>query len=597
MVHEPAPTWTLANDEGHDIVRLDGSRVAIEIRRKGRSRHSEQVLADPPAALAYARKQVGARVAKGMFASDVVFERVRWSEVSAQIKVAGNGEEPDSIVLVHRGDLRVPHDLLLDYRTGLLRGDDPVIAGVLVEGDLVVEGCLANFEDDYGPCLMVTGDLEAETIATGGSQIRIDGDVRAAVVVGVYNHGCLDVGGTLHTRLVASEHTVRAGTQTGLEYGGWGGTIYAYRDGLRDHDDPYKLDGVFNRAVINGESVDLGKARRACVERKPILRDPPVSVREAFRKLVANKLAAPDKVRSLALVHKDLTTLPPELFAFTNLEKLDLTHNALRTLPDDIGKLIHLRELRLRGNGLVRLPDAIGDCRALRVLDLEANCLVDLPASLERCDELRVVNLRNNPYSYVRRSFGGWAKVQWMDSLPDVLTRLPRLEQLDFDDTLIRRLPATPFVSPVLAEITYEDTLLLDVDRALHPRVAAPDPARARRWAVGHIRFWFDKDHVQAEQFFDPRTGSYDFTQIRALLAIVLRVLVPAAAPYDEAVETFQKECENIVRCLRWDKVRAAAHVQALFGDLSRHLATLGLEREAPVLVEGLGKVFAAYVA
>lgn len=588
-------TWTLADDTTIDVIRLDGARVDIETTRGGKTRATEKSLADATAAHVFARKQVSARVAKGMFSRDVVFERVRWAEVKDRMRMAGNSARPDDVVLVHRGDLRVPHDLLLDYRTGLLRGDDPVIAGVLVEGDLIVEGCLANFEDDYGPCLMVTGDLEAASVATGGSQVRVDGDARVPIVVGVYNHGCLDIGGALHARLIASEHTVRAGTQSGLAYGGWGGTIYPVRDSRRDEADPHDVAGVFVGTVIKGESVDLHKARRACVEGKPILREPPVGVREAFRKLVAKKLAAPDKVKSLALTMKNLTALPPELFAFRRLEKLDLTHNKLRTLPDEIGQLEHLRELCLRGNGLQRLPEAIGRCRALRVLDLEANCLVGLPDSLANCEELRVVNLRNNPYSYVRTSFGGWTKVQVMEELPEVLTKLPRLERLDFEDTLIRRLPTVRFVSPALADVTYEDTLLLEVDRALHPKVAAPDLARAHRWAVDHIEFWFDADHVKAPLFFDEKRAAYDFAEARALFDIVLRVLVPAAAPYDEAIAAFEKECAKIARHLRWDENRGNAHVRALFSDLGAHLAALAPGLGAPGLSDRLGAVFAGF--
>ncbi len=135
-------TWTLADDTTIDVIRLDGARVDIETTRGGKTRATAKALAH-----VFARQAGGARVAKGMFSRDVVFERVGWAEVKDRMRMAGNSARPDDVVLVHRGDLRVPHDLLLDYRTGLLRGDDPVIAGVLVEGDLIVEGCLANFSE------------------------------------------------------------------------------------------------------------------------------------------------------------------------------------------------------------------------------------------------------------------------------------------------------------------------------------------------------------------------------------------------------------------------------------------------------------------
>lgn len=535
--------------------RVDGATVEIrEGRGTAAGKTRTKALATAAAAQAFLAKQVAAQLAKGYLAASLVFERVPWKEVATRVRVAGNGEEPDDIVLVHRGALAVPHNLVLDYRVGLLAAgaDDERIAGVLVEGNLTITGALLNYEDDYGPFLHVTGNLVADAVATGGSQIRIDGDLRAGEVIGVYNHGCVEVGGSLTAKVVASEHTIEAGSLDAVRYYGWGGTSYRVESGRVLVDDPFDVQGVFAKAVIQGGSVDLGKARRLAAEGKSIVRGELVSVRAAFRKLVAKKLEAPEKVKSLALTMKDLRSLPEELFAFTRLEKLDLTHNKLRTLPEELGRLTSLRELKLRGNGLQRLPDSIGELVQLRQLDLEANCIVEIPASLERCVELRSVNLRNNPYSYVRSSFGGWRKVQFMTEVPEVLTRLPRLESLCIDDTLVRRMPARAFASPALAKVEYEDTLLLAVDGALHPQVAAPDAAKARRWAVAHIRFWFDHEHIGLEDFFDVARKTYDFGEVRALLGIVLDTLIPAAEPYDEAIATFAKECAEIVRRLHW---------------------------------------------
>jgi Leucine rich repeat len=567
--------------------RVDG--VAVEIREGngaavGKTR--TKALASPAAARVFATKQVAAQLAKGYLAASLVFERVPWKEVATRVRVPGNGEQPDDIVLVHRGALAVPHNLELDYRVGLLAAssDDERIVGVLIEGSLTIAGALLNYEDDYGPFLQVTGDLVADAVATGGSQIQVDGDLRTGELIGVYNHGRIEVGGRLTAKVVASEHTVAAGSLDAVRYDGWGGTSYRVEGGRRLDDDPFDTRGVFAKAVLKGESVDLGKARRLAAEGKSILRDELVSVRAAFRKLVAKKLEAPEKVKSLALTMKDLRSLPEELFAFTRLEKLDLTHNQLRTLPEELGRLTSLRELRLRGNGLQRLPDSIGELVQLR--------LVDLPASLGRCVELRSVNLRNNPYSYVRRSFGGWRKYQAMSEVPEVLTRLPRLESLCIEDTLVRRMPTRAFESAALAKVEYEDTLLLAVDRTLHPQFSAPDAAKTRRWAVAHIRFWFDHEHIGFEDFFDVACATYDFAEVRALLAIVLDILIPAAAPYDEAIATFAKECAEIVRRLHWgdDGVR---HARALFADLLEALAEL--DHVPPVLRDGVRSIFARH--
>src|SRR5690606_2404532 len=166
-----------------------------------------------------------------------------------------------------------------------------VAAGILVEGDLVIEGDLLNFEDDFGPFLVVRGDLICRSVATGGARIHVEGSVRTDVVVGVYNHGLVRIGGTLEARAVATEHTVEVrgrglGAGEGppqLWYKGWGSKCFPRRpDGTMEEAEPYEPEGVFQKALLKNESVDLREARQRCASGKPVLLDAPVSVRDAF---------------------------------------------------------------------------------------------------------------------------------------------------------------------------------------------------------------------------------------------------------------------------------------------------------------------------
>lgn len=586
-------TWSIAGGGLQLNAEINGAEVTFDFTKKGKTTRKSRAMKSAEEAMAVIEKELTAYVSKGLFTTDVEFERVPWGDFEDQLRVAGNSEDPDDLVLVFRGDLVIPHNLWLDYREGIL-GEGEV--GLFVDGNLTVEGAILNFEDDYGPFLQVTGNLTARSIATGGSQIRVDVDVHADVVVGVYNHGCVDIGGTLHTRLVASEHTVTASVFNGLNYSGWGGAILMWTDHVPDETDPFDIQGVFVKALISGDSVDLARAREFCEQGRPVVLDAPLSVRAAFRKLVAKKLEAPEKVKSLAITGKDLTVLPPEILLFPMLEKLDLTHNKLRTLPEEIGQLKHLKELKLRGNGLQYLPESIGRCTELREIDLEANCLVGLPDSLANCTQLRLVNLRNNPYSYVRRSFGGWQNVKFMNELPEVLTRLPNLEKLDFDDTMIRKMPARPFLSNRLKGVVYEDTLLQEVDPEIHPQIPAPDLDKSRRWAAAHVGFWFDSDHVRPEYFYEFKSGNYDFSEMRALLKIVMESLVPAAAPYDEALEKFKAETADIVRRLLWNEELGRQHVRLLFENLLDELDRIESGLGAPLLTDGVRTVFQGFL-
>ncbi len=121
-----------------------------------------------------------------------------------------------TVAVRSRGDVvsTLPHALWIDDRAGVLKcGDDePPIAGILVRGDLTMDGALLNWEDDFGPFLQVEGNLTTRAMATGGSRVYVGG-----------NHGQLEVGGTLTARVVATEHRVESA-----------GALNAHRyDGLR----------------------------------------------------------------------------------------------------------------------------------------------------------------------------------------------------------------------------------------------------------------------------------------------------------------------------------------------------------------------------
>jgi predicted DNA-binding WGR domain protein len=585
---------------GRTFWRAERNGTSVELHHGAidtAGKRESRTFANEAAARAFFSRQAAIRIDRGYHA-ELPFQILRWAEVRDEVspRLAGNSESDDDRVLVHDGDLTVPHALWLDYRRGLLAladENEPAFAGVLVRGNLTIEGCLVNYEDDYGPFLLVTGDLTAPGVATGGSQICVRGALTAETVVGVYNHGSLVAHGPLRAKVVASEHTIEGGPLDAIRYHGWGRNALPTRDGVVDASEPYEPRNLFVSAVMKGGQVDLGKARQLLVAGKPIVKSEPLSVRAAFRKLVGKKLAEPDKVKSLSLEGKDLTFLPEEIFAFRKLEKLTLKRNKLRLLPEELGRLTELRELDVSSNGLQELPESIGQLGKLRSLVLSANCLWRLPASLASCTELRTINLTNNPYSYVRASFGSWDKVQLMWDLPEVLTRLPRLEELIFDGTFVRNLPARRFDSPHLHRAVIKSSLVLEVDAALHDQLAI-DVAKSPERAVNYIRYWFDNDEIHLEHFYDARRDTYDLTQVLALFGLLLRIVIPTAAPYTAAIATFEKQCLDVIRGLAWGG-KNVRHVQTLFRALGESLA--GFEQTYPgnPLLAGLRPMFAKH--
>jgi len=64
------------------------------------------------------------------------------------------------------------------------------IIGIVIDGDLIVERGIINKEIDFGPGLLVKGDVIADYIITGGSEIDVKGTVYArSFVTNTYNHG------------------------------------------------------------------------------------------------------------------------------------------------------------------------------------------------------------------------------------------------------------------------------------------------------------------------------------------------------------------------------------------------------------------------
>ncbi|MBN8231197.1 leucine-rich repeat domain-containing protein [Corallococcus macrosporus] len=525
------------------------------------------------------------------------FEILTWAQVRDEVKVPRNGEEDADRVLVLTGNFVLPHDLRLDFRQGIFAQDDedaPPFTGLLVRGDLTVEGCVLNWENDFGPFLQVHGNLVAKRIAMGGARLHVSGDLTTEDLVAVYNHGSVRVGGNLKARTLASHYAFQvAGAVDAHRYLGQDSKVFAVVGGVEDVKDPYEGKGVFVPSVVKDGRVDLEKVRARLAAGKPVARDAFTSIRDAFRQLVAKKMAEPDKVKSLTLEDKGLTSLPEELFLFRKLEKLNLRRNDLRALPEALGQLTELRELDLSSNGLLALPESIGELKKLRVLQLESNCLWRLPESLAGCVELRWVNLVNNPYASLRKAFGSWARVELMFDFPEVLTRLPKLEVLRFEGTPLRTLPTRRFDSKTLSNATVLRSLVMHVDPELHAPLQV-DVGHAVENAAAYIRYWFKPENVRLESFYDAKTDRYDFAEVLALLALLLRINIPTAAPYAESLEKFRVQSGHIARELNWDGDRPR-HVHALFAALRDALGPLGEPYPGDALIAGLRDVFAAH--
>ena len=95
-------------------------------------------------------------------------------------------------VRVVQGDLVVAGHLLLDWDGGL----DAL--GLVVTGNLAVDGSILNRDTGGGPFLLVEGDTQARSILGSGAELRFCGDALVRdIVIGEYNDGTLRFDGRL----------------------------------------------------------------------------------------------------------------------------------------------------------------------------------------------------------------------------------------------------------------------------------------------------------------------------------------------------------------------------------------------------------------
>ncbi|MEN8905693.1 MAG: hypothetical protein ABF289_07030, partial [Clostridiales bacterium] len=107
----------------------------------------------------------------------------------------------DDYIYYYEDDTIIDGNMLLDYdRNGEW-------TGIIVNGNLEVNGCIKNYEASYGPFLFLTGNLKAKSIIAGGSDIIIKGNVILDdVMLGYNNHGKIRVNGDVRAKIVISEN-------------------------------------------------------------------------------------------------------------------------------------------------------------------------------------------------------------------------------------------------------------------------------------------------------------------------------------------------------------------------------------------------------
>jgi hypothetical protein len=121
--------------------------------------------------------------------------------------------------LLVNGNLHLEHDLNLDWGPfeASFGKSAREVRGLIVIGNLTIDGDLLNTDIDSGPLLLTRGNLTANNLRSGGGSIIIGGDASIRdVVFGNYNHGELFILRDLYAGLLVMRnhcfgaHRIRA---------------------------------------------------------------------------------------------------------------------------------------------------------------------------------------------------------------------------------------------------------------------------------------------------------------------------------------------------------------------------------------------------
>lgn len=163
--------------------------------------------------------------------------------------------EDEGEVIFIDGDLAISEDLDLDH---LMEESEGEIVGIIVTGNLRVDGGIDNSEGDYGPFLIVKGRTVADHVIGGGSEIYLEKEsVIYTLMIGHYNHGILSAKGFALFFLNDIHHSeVKVNEVAGLSDNHFDVNSGAFSDVYRniDPDEPDEDDDDYyiDIEIING---------------------------------------------------------------------------------------------------------------------------------------------------------------------------------------------------------------------------------------------------------------------------------------------------------------------------------------------------------
>jgi predicted DNA-binding WGR domain protein len=255
--------------------------------------------------------------------------------------------------------------------------------------DLTAKNYIIQKEMDYGPTVIVMGNVQAKNIWCSGGDIYFKGNVTAeqSLIAGVYNHGELSIDGDIQAELVLSQDhmfnykTISKGVVVGIEV--------AYKE--PDFQIYEAQDALAKKYLEQGEYVDIGKIYNGVKKGESLLKSakPNTPLQRQFEKSEKTGFT------KLDLSDLNLKEVPDAVFELTNLKELHLDGNLLTNLPDAIKQLKNLEKLNISRCYFEIFPAVIFELTQLTSLNIAQNQIAIIPPEISNLQALKELNLYN----------------------------------------------------------------------------------------------------------------------------------------------------------------------------------------------------------
>ena len=128
-----------------------------------------------------------------------------------------------------------------------------------------------------------------------------------------------------------------------------------------------------------------------------------------------------NQVYRVDLSKKKLDSIPAELFLLPHLQELKFNKNNLTTLPPQISNWKELQRIEIEFNSLDTIPPYLFELTHLKKIDFGYNYITTIPDRISELQELEILALWDNPiFKYSRE-----------------LIEMPQLKHLDFSNNFM----------------------------------------------------------------------------------------------------------------------------------------------------------------